>query len=95
MKLLTLEWIPDKTIEGIASVITSEACNVGPYRVYISRNTSKHSYVKPYELYVSCRPVHQQSSYHTTIEEAKQVATQELSENVHKLCTQLGYVLPQ
>ena len=95
MKLLTLNWEPDKTVDGLTTCVNSEACNIGPYRAYISRNVGKNCYSKPYELYVSSRIQNCQNSLHATIEEAKQVAAQELSENVHKLCTELGYALPQ
>lgn len=92
MKILTLEWTPDK---GPSSHTKSEACNIGPYRAYIGRNTGADGYSKPYQLYVSCRVLDRQHSMHTTVEEAKQVATQELSENVYKLYTELGYLLSQ
>lgn len=95
MKLLTLEWIPHAVVKGFENHIENESCNIGPYRAYISRNNGKDSYLKPYELYLNNRTHKQQNTTHATIEEAKQVATQELSTSVHKLCNELGYVLPQ
>lgn len=95
MKTLTLEWVPHIVINGLSSHTESESCDVGPYRAYTSRNNGKDSYLKPYELYLNNRPHNQQNTTHATIEEAKQVATQELSASVHKLCTKLGYVPPQ
>lgn len=93
MKLLTLEWIPRKVTQGLTTCYQGDACQVGPYKAYINNSDKPHRYQLPYVLYLSCRTDQDKTTYHTTIEEAKQVATQELSENVHKLCTELGYIL--
>jgi len=95
MKLLTLEWTPHKVIHGLGTYHQGDTCQVGPYKAYINNNDKPEKYLRPYVLFLSCRADNEKTTYHTTIEEAKQVAAQELSENVHKLCTELGYVLPQ
>ncbi len=95
MKLLTLEWTPRIVVTGFANTIAAEQCTVGPYRACISNNDKPDRYEKPYTLWLGCRPDNERSTVHVTIEEAKQVAAQELSENIHKLCTELGYKLPE
>ncbi len=91
MKLLTLEWTPRMLTYGMTTETAGELCTFGPYRASITNNENPGSYLKPYVLYVRCRADNEKTTFHATIEEAKQVAAQELSENIHKMCTELGY----
>lgn len=95
MKLLTLDWQPRIVTKGLGSAIASEHCTIGPYRACISSSENVDKYLKPYTMWLGCRPEGEKTTLHATIEEAKQTATQELSENIHKMCTELGYKLPE
>lgn len=95
MKLLTLEWKPRITTQGMSSATTSEHCTIGPYKSYIGSNDKLNKYLFPYVLFISCRAEGAKITTHATIEEAKQTAVKELTENIHKMCTELGYQLPE
>ncbi len=95
MKQLTLDWIPRIVTKGLGSATASEHCTIGPYRAYISSSENIDKYTKPYSLWLGCRPEQARHTFHATIEEAKQTAAQELTENIHKMCTELGYKLPE
>ena len=94
MKTLTLNWEQSMRLSGLSSHLGSEWCTVGSFRASICVNEQPNQYSFPYKLVISSRK-QPEYTYHTTIDDAKRQATEELSEAVHKMCTELGYVLPQ
>ena len=94
MRILILNWIEERRTSGLIDHLGSEWCTVGSFRASIVANEQPNRYTFPYKLTVSSRP-HPDYTYHTTVADAKRQATEELSEAVHKMCTELGYVLPQ
>jgi hypothetical protein len=94
MKLLTLNWIEERRSSGLIDHLASEWCAVGSFRACVGSNEQPNRYTFPYKLAVSSR-THPEHTYHTTVADAKRQATEELSEAVHKMCTELGYILPQ
>lgn len=94
MKLYELTWVPEmRKLSGRENpYLAAERAKHPGVMAYISPTCdSAKEYTNPYTLFLSIRDSSKADSYHTSIEEAKRVATEEVTAYYQHIAEQLGY----
>ena len=94
MKQYELTWVPEmRKTTSLADPYPAAERSVSPgVMAYISPTCdSTRQYATPYTLFISFRADNRRDTYHYSIEDAKRVATEEVTAFYQHIAEQLGY----
>lgn len=94
MKQYELTWVPEmrKSSDTADTYLAAEKATSPGVMAYISPTCDNaREYTTPYTLHLSFRKNNAKATYHTSIEEAKRVATEEVTDYYWHIAEQLGY----
>lgn len=94
MKQYELTWVPEMrkaTSMGDPHIAAERAVSPGVMAYISPTSDAQRQYTTPYTLFLSFRTDRTKDTYHTSIEEAKRVAAEEVTAYYRHIAEQLGY----